>query len=81
MAENGLAIHSGVKISTFVSFSIVKLAKKIEPLILAQTQAIVYSWCSLPFSFNVPFIPQSFSQRCFSVSSFLVSVIFKKIYF
>jgi len=57
MHYNGLAIHSGVKISTFVSFSIVKLAKKNEPLILAQTQAIVYSWCCAPFSFLI-YIPQ-----------------------
>jgi len=47
--HNGLAIHSGVQISTFVSFSIVKLAKKIELIILVQTQAIVYSWCCNAF--------------------------------
>jgi len=33
----------------FGYFSIVKLAKKTEPFISAQTQAIVYRYCYLPY--------------------------------
>jgi|GEM_PF-6315331 len=38
--HNDLAIHSGVQKSAFVSFSIVKLAKKIEPSFKPKTKPL-----------------------------------------